>query len=127
MRGNKLSVYIIIVFLLCIVAYGIWYFIFNIYEVKYEIQLLETNSAGEKLFKIINKPINLLGKQVPFRKVDFDFEILFGDSLINLKTRKSKDELFFSAKGEKGNAAFKLKDIRSLFPQRLELNLSDYQ
>ena len=120
-----MSVYIVTAFSFLLAAYGIWYFVFNIYEVKYEIKFVEKCDSGERLFEVLNFPVNLMGKRVPLRKINFDFEIISGEPLVQIKKRKNKKELFFTTKEKKGTLVLKLEDKLSLFPQKIEFNLAD--
>lgn len=122
--GKKLSAILISLFLVLIFFYGLWYFVFNIYEVKYEINFVKNLSDDNRLFEIENIPINLLGKKTPFRKLDFDYEIIEGGNLIDIVPRNINSELFFTTLHKKGRVTFILKTNLGLFPQRVEFDLS---
>ena len=119
-----MSAILISVFLFSIISYLCWYFVFNIYEVKCKINFVKNLSDDVKLFEVENIPINLLGKKTPFRKLDFDYEIIEGGNLIDVEPRKKNSELFFTTVLKKGKVAFILKTNLGLFPQRVEFDLS---
>lgn len=124
-RGKKLSSVLILSFLISIIFYGCWYFIFNIYEVKYEINFVKNLENNFRLYEIENIPLNLLGKKTPFRKLNFTYEILEGKNLIEVEHRRNENELFFKTSVKKGIVVFVLKTKLGLFPQKIELDLSN--
>jgi flagellar basal body-associated protein FliL len=123
--GKKLIVYLISLLIIFIAAYGTWYFLFNIYEVKCKINIVKELQNGERLYEVKCLPLNLLGGKAPFRTLDLDFEIEEGESLIEIDERKSSSELFFTSSKKSGKVVLILMTKRSLFPQKLEFDLAD--
>ena len=123
--GKKLIVYLISLLIIFIAAYGVWYFLFNIYEVKCKINFVKELQNGERLYVVECLPLNLLGGKAPFRNLDLDFEIEEGKSLIEVHERKSNSELFFTSLKKSGKIVFILTTKLSLFPQKLEFDLAD--
>ncbi len=60
-----------------IIGYIIHYFFFNIYETKAEYKLLNKNN-GINTYAFEVKLINAVGFEIPFRKADFDVEVIEG-------------------------------------------------
>lgn len=68
----------------------VWLFVFNIYEVKYDLQIgtIKSNSNIEIKFDAI--PLNSFGKKAPFRSVEFKYEIDKSSSVsVNSTSEKS--------------------------------------
>ena len=80
----KLLSIIIIVFF---IAYSSWYFLFNIYVVDFNYTLLKSNSSSIT-YKINSVPINSFGIKVPFREIDFTYEIISGKNFIISKDKE---------------------------------------
>ena len=123
--GKNLIVYLISVLIILIAAYGVWYFFFNIYEVKYKINFIKNLSGSERLYEAESIPLNLFGSKVPIRTLDFDFEIVEGKSLIEIQEREKKCELYFTSSKSSGKIVLILKTKLSLFPQKMEFDLTD--
>lgn len=128
-----MSIFIISILVLLTLVYALWYYVFNIYEVRYEINQIEKFDddekvnviVNEKLYEVKNIPINLMGKKVPLRKLDFDFEIIEGASLVEIQPRENKEELFFRSLKKSGKVIFIFKNKLSLFPQIVEFELKE--
>ena len=123
--GKKLIVYLISLLIIFIAAYGTWYFLLNIYEVKCKINFVKEQQNGESLYEVKCMPLNLLGGKAPFRTLDLDFQIEEGASLIEVQERKNNSELFFTSSKKRGKVVLILMTKRSLFPQKLEFDLAD--
>jgi len=93
--------------------------------VKYEINFVKNLENNFRLYEIENIPLNLLGKKTPFRKLNFTYEILEGKNLIEVEHRRNENELFFKTSVKKGIVVFVLKTKLGLFPQKIELDLSN--
>lgn len=128
-----MSIFIISILVFLTLVYALWYYVFNIYEVRYEINQIEkfdddekvNEIVNEKLYEVKNIPINLMGKKVPLRKLDFDFEIIEGASLVEILPRENKEELFFRSFNKSGEVIFIFKNKLSLFPQIVEFELKE--
>lgn len=99
-----------------------WFFVFNIYEVKFNVEKHIEN--GFKTFEIYPKALNLLGFQVPFRKIGAKYEL----------PEVSDDKIFIeivenicSIKIDEGNVLDELNILCStkynLFPEKINLSL----
>lgn len=116
--------YFATIFILSVFSYALWYFVFNIYEVKFDIKYLEKISSDRKKYEIVCSPINLLGKTVPYRRLNFDYEIEEGIGLVEIQKRENKKELFLTSLNDSGIVVLIMKTKLSLFPQILKLDLA---
>ena len=119
-----MTAYLLLIVSVIFTVYGLWYFIFNIYEVTYQVSFIKKINNNERLFEISIIPLNLIGNKVPFRKLDFDYELKQGENIIEIQKRKSNKDLFFIASKYEGKISFVLKTKLSLFSQRLDVDLA---
>ncbi|MCF8304863.1 MAG: hypothetical protein K9I71_00420 [Ignavibacteriales bacterium] len=64
-------------------SYFVWYFIFNIYEVRIDFRK-KTGSDVEYVLTVV--PLNSLGMDVPFRKCRSEFSVKGDVKMINIKS-----------------------------------------
>ncbi len=117
-----LSIYLIIFFILLLLA-G-YFFLFNIYgvEIKKSNNNLYADFDSEMTIKII--PVNALGKKAWFRKTFANFEIVEGLDLISIiENNPDGGILKIRANGKNGIVGIKIKSVHSLFPDYIEFEI----
>jgi hypothetical protein len=105
-----------------IVFIGIYYFLYNIYEVKVEVQpkylYADSNSTVE--IKVI--PVNALGFRAIFRNTKSKFEIIEGASMIKIIYEDNESSILkIKSTGSEGKVGIKIFNSHSLFPQYIEI------
>lgn len=71
----KSLLYLFILFAIIFVVVSVWMFVFNIYAVEYRVFSNGVNIKAESKIKFQAVPLNSFGKAVPFRDVDFIYEL----------------------------------------------------
>ncbi|MBZ0179985.1 MAG: hypothetical protein K8F36_11895 [Melioribacteraceae bacterium] len=71
----KNLIYLFIFFALILIVAFVWLFVFNIYEVEYKVLSAEVSRNAECQIKFQAVPLNSFGQPVPFRNVDFNYEL----------------------------------------------------
>ncbi|HPN39291.1 MAG TPA: hypothetical protein PL041_12890 [Melioribacteraceae bacterium] len=83
-----------------IIGYIIHYFFFNIYETKAEYKLLnKDNGLNTYVFNV--KLINAVGYEIPFRKADFEIEVVEGIHNIKKIDNSTKSITIYDRRGTK--------------------------
>lgn len=122
MRIKILSVYIIIFFILLLLA-G-YFFLYNIYgvEVKKSSNYLFADFKSEMMIEVY--PVNALGKKALFRKSSAKFIIVEGSELVSvIEHSPAVGILKIKANGMIGIVGIKIKSDYSLFPDYLEIEI----
>lgn len=124
MRINILSIYIIIFFILLLLA-G-YFFLYNIYgvEVKKSSDYLFADFKSEMIIEVY--PINALGKKAWFRKTSATFQVVEGNDLITIiKNDPAEGTLLIRSKDKTGIVGIKIKSVYSLLPDYIEFEILD--
>lgn len=112
------------IFSLAILLLLLHYFVFNIYETTFKISARNLYADFTSTVKIEAIPINSLGFRVPFKNSPADFEIIEGNSLIEIAAEDSAKGFFIiRAKGEIGKIVVRIKPKYSLLPTIFEFNI----
>lgn len=101
-----------------IIGYIVHYFFFNIYETKSSYKLLKKEN-GINLYVIELKLINAVGFEIPFRKADFDFDVVEG--LQYIKNINKKDKTINIYERSKSRVTVKIKCEYSLAQELLTI------
>lgn len=120
MKRNDLIVLALTLFIILFIL-G-YYFLYNIYEVKVEInpKLLYADINSQTEIKVI--PINALGFNALFRTTECKFEIKEGRDLIEVISNNSSNcSLIIKSKGIEGKVGIMIYSKHSLFPQYVEI------
>lgn len=107
-----------------IIAYLIYYFIFNIYEVQ--VKTIPSNGKVEPNSKveIYAEPVNSLGFKAPFRKSKSDFEIIEGKNLItDLEINVEEGKLVFFTKDMEGVVEIKIRSKHGFLPSLITIRI----
>ena len=101
-----------------------WYFFFSIYEIKISVasDKIETNSANPATVRVI--AINLLGKEVPFRKIPFEFKFLENGNIVKARYNKSDNLLLITPKNQSGKVKIQITSKYSLFPNIVVIQIN---
>ena len=105
-----------------IIGILVWFYLFNIYEVKYILSenSLKSNSTSE--IEIVAIPLNSFGSKIPFRNITANFKIIEGDSLV-ISRKEDRDKLFLKAKQTKGDVIIIASANYGLFPSKIEIEV----
>ncbi len=109
MNKNLTYILIAIAALLFVLAL-VWYFFFSIYEIKTNVtpNKIEVNSTDRIIVKVI--AINLLGKEVPFRKTPFKFKFIENGDIVEARYDKFENLLFITSKNKTGKVKIQIVD-----------------
>ncbi len=100
------------------------YFIFNIYEVKIVVNPKEVFAEPSTEIKVIAKPINAMGWEVPFRTVKTKFRILEGNDLVIIKLVDEENGfILLQSIGTEGKVGIYIDSEYSLFPSYIEVQI----
>jgi len=116
-RG-KLVLYLILI-LLPLVAFLVYNYIFNVYEVDYRTSDNKIFADGTSTFSIEVIPINGLGSKVPFRQAEAKFEIVKGSELVEIiKSDTANGVLIIKALNKTGEVEILVRPKLSLLPTK---------
>ena len=100
----------------------IWFYLFNIYEVKISVipesKILKSNDRIE--IKAI--PLNSFGTKAILRSITAKFEIIEGKDLVDIK-RNHEGSITVFSKGEKGNVVILVTPSVGLFPSKVKIKV----
>lgn len=91
----RISIYFILISIGIILLIGwlLWYFYFNIYEVKFECEPQKSNfTVGERV-RIRAFPLNGFGNLIKSREVAIEIEILNGKNAVNIEHVKGNEAM----------------------------------
>jgi len=126
MRSGK--IYLIILLLTCIAGFFLYEYIFNIYEVTYNIQPERLYADNKSSLIIEAVPLNSFGWRAPFRNSPSEFTIIEGADLIEIVFVDSvKGIIKIKAKDKSGKVSITIKPKFSMFPSTIEIIIeADY-
>jgi hypothetical protein len=123
-RMINIKTFILLFILLVLAGITIHHFIFSIYEVNIVVYPEVVFADPSTEIKVIVKPINAMGLDVPFRTVKAKFNILDGDDLIIIK---SVDEdngfILLQSTGTEGKVGIYIESEFSLLPSYIEVKI----
>lgn len=105
------------------VLYIVYYFIFNIYEVELSVDPIELKTDNNSTAKISIKPINSLGKEVPYRKVNSEIKFISGIDLVTIISNEDRI-IILKAKNKKGLVKIEIDSKFSLLPNVIEIKIN---
>lgn len=121
---EKKEIIFIVIILLMVIAFLVYNYVFNIYEVNYEVSTKEIFADNQFVVKINVFPVNGLGFKAPLRKLDVKFYITEGKELIDIvKLDEEYGQIILKAKNQTGKVVIKFKSKYSLFPSVVEINI----
>ncbi|GIV45652.1 MAG: hypothetical protein KatS3mg036_0470 [Ignavibacterium sp.] len=99
-----------------------YYFLYNIYEIKVEVNPSQLYADVNSKVEIKVIPINALGSKAIFRYTESEFEIIEGKELVEVEAIDKKNSLMkIKSKGIEGKVGIKIISKHSLFPQYVEI------
>ena len=119
--SNPIIIVILIVFLIKVGVFA-WFYLFNIYETKILVhpKLLTTNIDSEIEINVI--PLNSFGRRALLRNISAKFEIISGDSFVNVIERVS-DKITLQSLGQVGKVEILVTPEVGLFPSKIEIEI----
>ena len=99
-----------------------WFYLFNIYETRILVhpKLLIANFDSTIEINVI--PLNSFGKRALLRNISAKFEIVSGDSLVNI-TEKNSDKITLQTLGQLGKVKILVTPEVGLFPSKIEIEI----
>jgi hypothetical protein len=121
---EKRKIYLI-VFILAVIAFLFAkLYMFNIYEVVFEVKPSKLYADNQSMLEIKTVPLNAFGWKAPFRDAYTEFEIREGDDLIYVvKMDKEKGRLVIRAKDKPGKVVIYAKSKFALLPSVFEIEI----
>lgn len=105
-----------VLFFLSIITFLIWYFFFNIYEVKFTAIPEGKNIKSNSELKIKYNGINSFGRKLTFRKISVDYKIIEGKELIEKIDSSYRNQISFFTKSKNGIITIQFDSRYSLNP-----------
>ena len=105
-----------------VLSVAVWYYIFNIADIKVIKSCDYLNADPDSKMKIEIVALNALGKKVPFRNVQGKFEIFEGKEYIEVVEKSPIDNfIIVKSNGQIGQATIKIYSKMSFLPILVEI------
>jgi uncharacterized protein with von Willebrand factor type A (vWA) domain len=112
---------VIVVLLLFAVSFFVYYFIFNIYELTYKVEIKRSTENTSIIIKSI--PLNSFGKKAIFRNAPANFEIKEGRKLVEIQEENfGKGYFVIITKEKNGFVSIDASSEYALFPSVLRIS-----
>lgn len=116
--------FIIIVIVLLIIAIVLQQYVFNIYEVTFNLSSRVLYADGESTISIEAVPVNAFGFRAPFRHVPAVFDIAEGKDLVDVtKSDLPKGILVLKAREKSGKVVVTARSEFQLLPAIIEIQV----
>jgi hypothetical protein len=116
--------YILFFIVLVLAGFILHYFFLSIYEVKIVVEPKEVFADPSTEIKVIAKPINAMGWEVPFRTVKTKFKILEGNDLVIIELVDIESGfILLQSIGVEGKVGIYIDSEYSLFPSYIEVQI----
>ena len=127
---NDTQIYLVLILIFLIAGVLVYYFIFNIYEIIYDISKKKI-IAGEEV-EISAIPVNSFGHKAPLRNSYASFIITGGKDLVEIVSENNNSgKLVLKSNCKTGKIIIKVNSRYSLFSSSLEIyiyaNLNDLE
>ncbi|NUN10340.1 MAG: hypothetical protein HUU54_14295 [Ignavibacteriaceae bacterium] len=120
---GKTLLYILII-LIPVLAFLVYNYVFNIYEVDYKTTDTKIYADGASTFTIEVVPVNGLGFKVPFRNVRTVFTFERGKELIDVILEdRENGKLVIRSQQKTGEVEIIVKPEKSLFPTKFVVHI----
>jgi hypothetical protein len=107
-----------------VVLLFLYLYVFNIYEVQFEITRRFLYADNQSMTKIEAVPLNSFGWKAPFRFAPATFEIERGKNLIEIiKEDNSRGILIIRSKNDIGNISIIARSPKALLPSIIEISI----
>lgn len=117
---TKYTIITIIVVLISITLVFIWFYLFNIYEVKIIVNPKSLRLTSNSKIEIETIPLNSFGTKALFRTISTKYEIVSGKELVRLEN-KSENILWIYSKGKSGEVEILVTPSIGLFPSKFKI------
>lgn len=119
---KRIEIIMILVSIMILILIFGYYFLYNIYEVKVEVNPAQLYADANSKLEIKIIPINSLGSKALFRSTQCEFEIIEGKELVDIiSLDREKCILKIKSRGIEGKVGIKIYSNHSLFPQYVEI------
>ncbi|MGE5399940.1 MAG: hypothetical protein ACM3S2_06035 [Ignavibacteriales bacterium] len=121
---NPKLVITLIFAVMLILTYFLKQYIFNIYEVGFNLSPKVLYADNRSTAKIEAIPLNAFGIRAPFRTISASFEVIEGKGLIEIISNdNSNGTLLFKAGNTPGKVVVQIKSEFSLMPMLVEIQI----
>ena len=121
---RRINIYIIAGILIILACIFSFLYIFNIYEVIYNVAPKSLYADSKSVVTVSSIPVNAFGWKTPFRTAPADFKIKEGNDLVEIISEDSKKGiLILKAKNNPGKLVLYVKSRYALFPSSIEINI----
>ena len=121
---RRINIYIIAGILIILAFIFSFLYIFNIYEVIYNVAPEPLYADSKSIVTVSSVPINAFGWKTPFRTAPADFKIKEGNDLVEIISEDSKEGiLILKVKNKPGKIVINVKSRYALFPSSIEINI----
>ena len=121
---RRINIYIIAGILIILAFIFSFLYIFNIYEVIYNVAPKLLYADSKSVVTVSSIPVNAFGWKTPFRTAPADFKIKEGNDLVEIISEDSKKGiLILKAKNNPGKLVLYVKSRYALFPSSIEINI----
>lgn len=109
-----------------IVSFLLWQYVFLIYEVKIELTSNRIKLSENNTVTLIAFPLNSMGKKIPLRDVEINFEIVEGEELVDpLVLNDAERKAVFTPQGKIGTVRIIVDCKYSLSSTKLILEITE--
>jgi len=104
------------------VVFFLWQYVFNIYEVRYDIKPDAMYADNESVVEITCVPLNSFGFRVPLRSVEADYEVVEGADIVEvIENDREHGSLKLKSLNTTGVVKVRVLSNRSLLPGLIEI------
>lgn len=119
---EKKKIYLVLIILAVIVFLFGKMYLFNIYEVEFEVKPYKMYADNQSQVQITSIPLNAFGWKAPFRDSPTEYEIREGEELVDVVKRDDeKGILILKAKEKPGKVVIHAKSKFSLLPSEITI------
>jgi len=124
LNNHFFNIIFISILILSLLSGLLWYFFFSIYEIRISVtpDKVVTNSTNPATIKVI--AVNLLGREVPFRKTPFEFKFIENGNIVEARYDKSSNLLYITPKNQTGKVKIQITSRYSLFPNIISIQIN---
>jgi len=119
---TKYAMITLLVVVISITLIFVWFYLFNIYEVKIIVNPESLKLTSNSKIEIQTIPLNSFGTKALFRTISTKYEIVSGKELINLE-KKSENILWIYSNGKSGEAEILVTPSIGLFPSKIKIKI----
>lgn len=122
--NTKLAVIVISFIVVFVILFILWHYVYNIYEVSYNLSSRNLYADNKSTVRINAVPINALGFKAPGRKVEAEFYLTEGKDLVEIMSyRPDIGIIELRALDKAGTVTIQMKSKFILMPTLIEITI----